>query len=121
MTQITKTNMFQRAIATLSALESQGLKFKVLVDNQEFGSLTVSKPKTQRKFIYRAYGGRNNYLGKKLGNIIPGQVEVLEVPDFVQNRSAFAQSISSWCYNQWGKGAAMINSNGNSVEVLRIK
>jgi hypothetical protein len=121
MNTITSTQTFQRAIATLTALESQGLAFKVIVGDQEYGKLKSEKPKSKRRFVFRSHGGRNNYLSGLLASMIPGQVEVLAVPDFIGDRAVFAQAISSWCHKAWGKGSTMINSAGNAVEVLRLK
>lgn len=123
MSDVANTATFQRAITALQALEAQGVQFKVIVGDQQWGKLEVAQAKrTKRHYMFSKVGAKTAYLDPFLKDVTPGQLVIVPKPEHIgEKTSLFAQSIANHCYRTWGKGTFMISSNGDNVEVLRTK
>lgn len=67
----------------------------------------------------RKYGDLAAHYRAFMEDMIVGQIASIPANGF--NPAHLASSMSAWACTNWGKGAAMIASNKECVEVMRIK
>lgn len=120
---ITQTLTFQKAVSTLTALQAQGVKFRILAGDESFGDLeTVTHINRKRRIRSRAHGSIAASFKPKLIDMNIGDLVVLETPVMPDlTPSHYSSCISAWCSTHWGKGNYLLNRSGTSIEVLRVK
>lgn len=115
---------FKRTVAALQALATSGVEFAVVADGKKWGNLQVATTKQfgKRDFLMGRRGSLRKLLIEKFDGMSAGELRIIEKPAEVDKPTArFAQSVSAFCHDTWGSGSYMCATNGNSVEVLRIK
>ena len=114
---------FSKIIASLNALKSQGVQFKVVADGKEYGDLQVVLAKKRHIVSSRKYGAVRNTYKSILEGVKPGEVVIVKMPNLPDlTLNQYGSNISAWCTSNWGKGSYMISQtkDAKGVEVLRV-
>ena len=87
------------------------------------GNIVVKKAKKEqprRKMRgNRKYGDLSSHYRAFMEDMIVGQIASVPVNGF--KPAHLASSMSAWACNYWGTGSAIIASNKDCVEVMRVK
>lgn len=124
--EISETLAFQKSLSVLTALQSQNVKFKIILpDGKEYGDLDViqDKRRTRINSTLRKRGELSNYIDPLIKHMKIGEVVQIPVPAHILDIDAkrLLSSVSSRCIGFWGNGSAMVSSNNNLIEVMKIK
>lgn len=122
---ISQTVAFSKIIATLNALKTQGVHFKIVADGQEYGDLALAKSLNSKRKIStaRKYGAVRNTYKPILEAMQPGDVVVIDTPDLPDlTTTQYGSNISAWCTSNWGKGSHLISQtkDAKGIEVMRV-
>lgn len=112
-----------KIVAALTAMQSNGLKFKIVVDDAEFGDLKVDShgPLRRRTVTTRRFGSVAASFKDKLKTVKPGDIILLDTPSLPDlTTTKYTSCVAAWCNTHWGKGKYMTSRRGNGVEVLRV-
>ena len=120
---VSQTVAFSKIIASLNALKSQGVQFKVVADGKEYGDLKTTSAPKRHTVKSRVYGAVRNTYKTTLQAMIPGDVVVLKTPNLPDlTTTQYGSNISAWCTSNWGKGSHMVSQtkDAKGIEVMRV-
>lgn len=120
---IKDSTALNKIVAALTAMQNNGLKFKIVVDDVEFGNLAVVEERVGKRRVSksRKFGSVAASFKEKLKSVAPGDVVLLDTPALPDlNTSKYTSCVAAWCNTHWGKGKYMTSRRGNGVEVLRV-
>jgi hypothetical protein len=112
--------MLKVTLSNLRQMEKRGLlKYKVIVDDEEHGSLEVAKT-SKRRVLSLPFGTMRAHVVPWLTDMQPGdlvEIPILEFPPETVRGNACA-----WANEKWGRGtyASTINKASNKVELYRF-
>jgi len=116
----------ERAISVLMSLESQGVKFKVILPNNggEYGNLQVAVPKQvkRKSSELRRRGDLSKFIDPLIENVQIGQTIFIPFPSHIPdlNVRRFQSVISGRCITKWGKKSAVVAIKDDDViELMR--
>ena len=109
----------RRTIAqAIKLLDASGAKYKIIdQEGNEYGTLTVSKPKKLTKTFVHPPGTMWKYYYPMLKDMNPGDVVVVPAGEFDPKRLQGA--ITGWACATWGLQAYKTCVVGSNVEILR--
>lgn len=125
--EISETSTFQKTLAVLVALQSQNVKFKIILpDGKEYGDLDVvqDKRRTRINSTLRKRGEISGYIDPLIKHMKIGDVIQIPVPTHILDIDSkrLLSCISSRCIQFWGNGSVMVSTaKNNSIEVMKIK
>lgn len=110
----------RRAVATLDSISGYGVTYRVTShDGTQFTNETI-KPADLIPPISKRKCGLISMYKPVVSGMKAGDVKLIPVNGVAYKR--IASAVSAWCYNNWGKGAAIthVNRKAKAIEVMRV-
>ena len=111
--------MLKSALSNLQRLEKRGLlKYKVIVGDEEHGSLEVAKT-SKRRVLSLPFGTMRAHVVPWLTDMQPGDLVEIPILDFPPE--TVRGNACAWANEKWGRGtyASTINRETRRVELYR--
>lgn len=123
--EITFEKMLRVALNNLNALERRGLvKFKVIIDDEEHGTLEVVKKKRneerQRRLPLYPRGDLLAHYKPYLDSLKPDEIALIPFGPF--DVETLRGSACAWCSHQWGNStySSTVNKQKQVIEIYRF-
>lgn len=116
----TSSNLFNKALSILGAMERTGVMFKVVMpDGTHFGNLPYEAK--EKNATRRKRGTFSEYIDPFLSTLDVGDSALIELPDWMENMNDFQSRVCARAHAYFGTCGYTTQTVENIIEVMRLK
>lgn len=114
------SNLFNKAISILGAMERTGVMFKVVMpDGTHFGNLPYQAK--EKNATRRKRGTFSEYIDPYLSVLDVGDSTLIQLPEWMENMNDFQSRVCARAHTYFGSCGYTTQTVENIIEVMRLK